>query len=504
MPNPYFVVLSVFLSAAAIADDKVTFNEHTRPILSDNCFACHGSDAAHRKGKLRLDSRLEVSEHASQQAPSKLGLRPGQTISAEDAIRALVTKSANDAAVVVAEALGGDEETFARMMTRKARALGMSRTVYANASGLPDADQLTTARDQATLGRAIQDRFPRQYRYFATPAFVFRRAMRITTAARQSGAHGSRPLYPRVGFNLGSSVAVATPCGCREGAHRAVPRRALRLLIEQRSRRFPAAHRRQRGSQSRGLSANTGARSAVPLLPRRALRAPIDVPSRSAPARKKPRRGQPFAPQAAVLSRQPSRHTEPINRQVKTITVRPARADRDLLRCRAGPAGDVAPPHFAECLVMERPASSGRAPGVLGVLPAEACSPSRPAPTWQSHRGILPCPTACFLASATLAALDHQVGAFQGTEAQERLLEAKSLARTCRQAWPFTVRHQGQPGVYGPLCRLRHTPQAACVLSHDIACMRSKLAVRPILGPGPRIVRGVLLRLAAGRSTSPR
>ena len=84
-------------------------------------------------GKLRLDSRLEVSEHAAQQAPSKLGLIPGQTISVEDAIRALVTKSANDAAAVVAEAIGGDEETFARMMTRKARALGMSRTVYANA-----------------------------------------------------------------------------------------------------------------------------------------------------------------------------------------------------------------------------------------------------------------------------------------------------------------------------------------------------------------------------------
>src|SRR3954467_14091553 len=113
-------------------------------------------------GKFRLDSRLEVSEHAAEQAPSKLGLMPGQTLAVEDAIRALVTKSANDAAVVVAEAIGGDEETFARMMTRKARAPGMSRTVYANASGLPDEDQITTARDQATLGRAIQDRFPRQ------------------------------------------------------------------------------------------------------------------------------------------------------------------------------------------------------------------------------------------------------------------------------------------------------------------------------------------------------
>src|SRR3989440_4080538 len=125
-------------------------------------------------GKLRLDSRLEVSEHAAAQAPSKLGLMPGQTIAVEDAIRALVTKSANDAAVVVAEGIGGDEDSFARMMTRKARALGMSRTVYANASGLPDEDQLTTPRDQATLGRAIQDRFPREYRYFSTPVFVYR------------------------------------------------------------------------------------------------------------------------------------------------------------------------------------------------------------------------------------------------------------------------------------------------------------------------------------------
>ncbi|MFX9600804.1 D-alanyl-D-alanine carboxypeptidase, partial [Acinetobacter baumannii] len=83
-----------------------------------------------------------------------------------------VTRSANDAAVVIAEAIGGDEQEFARQMTRKARALGMSKTVYRNASGLPNDEQITTARDQATLGRAIQDRFPRYYRYFATSTFV--------------------------------------------------------------------------------------------------------------------------------------------------------------------------------------------------------------------------------------------------------------------------------------------------------------------------------------------
>src|SRR3984885_8015940 len=125
-------------------------------------------------GKMKLDTEMDVSEHASEQAPTKLGLRPGQTITVEDAIKGLVTRSANDAAVVIAEAIGGSEDDFAKLMTSKARALGMSRTTYRNASGLPDDDQLTTARDQALLGRPIQERFPRYYRYFQTSSFTFR------------------------------------------------------------------------------------------------------------------------------------------------------------------------------------------------------------------------------------------------------------------------------------------------------------------------------------------
>lgn len=124
-------------------------------------------------GKIRLDSQIPVSEHASEQAPTKLGLKPGQTIEVEDAIRGLVTKSANDAAVAVAEALGGTEQHFAEMMTAKARELGMTHTFYHNASGLPDDEQITTARDEAILGRAIQDRFPRYYHYFSTPSFTW-------------------------------------------------------------------------------------------------------------------------------------------------------------------------------------------------------------------------------------------------------------------------------------------------------------------------------------------
>jgi D-alanyl-D-alanine carboxypeptidase len=161
-------------------------------------------------GKIKLTSELPVSPHAAAQAPSKLALKPGETIRVETAIRAIVTKSANDVAVIVAEALGGDEPGFARMMTAKARALGMKQTTYRNASGLPDDEQITTARDQATLGRAIQDRFPSYYAYFSTRTFEFRgRAMRNHNhlLGRVTGVDGIKTGYIRAsGFNIVTSV----------------------------------------------------------------------------------------------------------------------------------------------------------------------------------------------------------------------------------------------------------------------------------------------------------
>jgi D-alanyl-D-alanine carboxypeptidase len=125
------------------------------------------------RGTLSLDTELKVSARAAAQAPSKIGFRPGGTIEVEDAIKALVTKSANDVASTIAENLAGSEEEFAERMTRKARQLGMTRTVFRNASGLPDREQVTTARDLAILGRAIQDRFPRYYKYFQTRTFHY-------------------------------------------------------------------------------------------------------------------------------------------------------------------------------------------------------------------------------------------------------------------------------------------------------------------------------------------
>ena len=182
------------------------------------------------KGRFNLDSELRVSAHSQSMAPSKLGLRAGQTIEVEDAIKALVTKSANDVAATVAENIGGSEDAFAEMMTRKARQLGMNRTVYKNASGLPDPGQVTTARDLVTLGRAIQDRFPRYYTYFRTPSFSYAGATHRNhnrLMSRVEGMDGIKTGYTRMsGFNLLTSVktegrhVVAVVLGGRSAAAR--------------------------------------------------------------------------------------------------------------------------------------------------------------------------------------------------------------------------------------------------------------------------------------------
>lgn len=161
-------------------------------------------------GAITLDTEMPVSVHASVQEPTKLYVQPGQTLSVKDAILGLVTKSANDAAVVVAEALGGTEPAFALQMTAKARELGMTRTVYRNASGLPDDAQVTTARDQVTLGRAIQARFPRYSTVFATRSFTWRGCKLKNhnhLLGKVAGMDGIKTGYTRASkFNLLTSV----------------------------------------------------------------------------------------------------------------------------------------------------------------------------------------------------------------------------------------------------------------------------------------------------------
>lgn len=125
-------------------------------------------------GKISPNQKFKVSVHASKQSPSKLYLKPGDSISVRDALLALMTKSANDVAVVVAEGLAGTEANFANKMTNKARALGMNSTTFCNASGLPNPNQKTTARDMATLSLAIYKHYPRYYSFFRTKSFYFR------------------------------------------------------------------------------------------------------------------------------------------------------------------------------------------------------------------------------------------------------------------------------------------------------------------------------------------
>jgi D-alanyl-D-alanine carboxypeptidase len=127
---------------------------------------------AMQAGRFTLNTPIRVSAEAASQPPTKLGVPAGGSLSTESAILALVTRSANDIAVAVGEALGGDEESFARMMTQRARSLGMSRTTFRNASGLPDPDQVTTARDMTLLGRRLIQDFPEQYHYFSLTHFA--------------------------------------------------------------------------------------------------------------------------------------------------------------------------------------------------------------------------------------------------------------------------------------------------------------------------------------------
>jgi len=161
-------------------------------------------------GRLKLQQPLSVSARAQAQSPSKLGLKAGATIPAEQAILGLVTRSANDAAVVLAEALAGSEDAFAEKMTARAHALGMSRTQFQNASGLPDSEQRTTARDMATLGLALIRDHPRYYPYFSTKKFVYRgQAIKNHNhlLTRYKGTDGIKTGYTSAsGFNLVASV----------------------------------------------------------------------------------------------------------------------------------------------------------------------------------------------------------------------------------------------------------------------------------------------------------
>jgi D-alanyl-D-alanine carboxypeptidase len=177
------------------------------------------------EGKLSLSQKLSVSRKAASMSPTKLWLKRGQKICVENALLGLVTESANDAAVVIAEALGGSEQFFARMMTQKARQLGMKNTTFYNASGLPHRKQLSTARDMAILSRALLRNFPQYYSYFSKRAFRFRgRTYRNHNKllVTYKGTDGIKTGYTRASkYNLAASAVrhkrriIAVAFGCK-------------------------------------------------------------------------------------------------------------------------------------------------------------------------------------------------------------------------------------------------------------------------------------------------
>jgi D-alanyl-D-alanine carboxypeptidase len=428
-------------------------------------------------GKIKMSTEMPVSAHAAAQAPSKLGLKPGESIQVETAIRAIVTKSANDVAVIVAEALGGDETSFAKLMTAKARALGMMGTTYHNASGLPDDLQYTTARDQATLGRAIHDRFPKYYRYFSTRTFDFRgNAMRNHNhlLGNVTGVDGIKTGYIHAsGFNIVTSVQ-------RGGRH-------IIAVV------FGGNTARARDARVRGLiddTINVAAvkRTAPPIV--EGLETAEIAP---AGAKEKDSK-EPAAPAlrtAVAASPEPEApapgSTDPIKpNAVKTFTVRPGNIrtaslspvpsdSRKLMPAPAtANAANVTNIATVKNDTPALPPPPGAKPGVLGVLHTTAAQVA-------SAGDSGPVPTVAVAAKSHGGGWMIQVGAFpEEKEAKQRLNAAQSKAKDqLGQADPFTERvTKGDKSLYRARFAGLEKDQAETACKHlkrsEIPCMLLK------------------------------
>jgi D-alanyl-D-alanine carboxypeptidase len=189
---------------------SVNADEYRYPASLTKMMTLYMLFEALRDRRLAMTQQVPVSPSAASMSPSKLGLLPGTVITVEQAVLGLVTKSANDAAAALGELMGGDEERFAEMMTLRARALGMTRTTFRNASGLPDWGQVTTARDMALLARHLIQDFPSYYWYFSVPSFVFQGRMVMShqhMLQTYPGADGLKTGYIEAsGFNVVTSA----------------------------------------------------------------------------------------------------------------------------------------------------------------------------------------------------------------------------------------------------------------------------------------------------------
>ncbi|MGE3770672.1 MAG: D-alanyl-D-alanine carboxypeptidase [Bdellovibrionales bacterium] len=208
-PVPKYAALVIDATSGRVLHQE-NANAQRHPASLTKMMTLYMVFAALERGQLSLNQRMYVSSIAAAQPPSKLGLRTGNRLRVEDAILGLVTQSANDAAVVLAEELGGSEARFAVMMTETARKLGMNSTVFKNASGLPNKQQVTTARDMAKLGLALLRHYPQYYPYFSTAGFNYEGGYHNNhnrLMSRYSGMDGIKTGFISAsGFNLVASA----------------------------------------------------------------------------------------------------------------------------------------------------------------------------------------------------------------------------------------------------------------------------------------------------------
>jgi D-alanyl-D-alanine carboxypeptidase len=421
------------------------------------------------QGRLRTDTRILISENAAATAPSKLGLEAGATITVGDAIRALITKSANDISVAIAEHLAGDEAAFAEAMTRKAVELGLRNTVFRNAHGLPDARQTTTARDMALLGMRLYDHFPIQSRLFALRNFTFAgRTHRNhnTMLDNFAGMEGLKTGYTRqAGFNLVASVrrdgrhVIATVMG---GDTAAARNARMRVLLNRALPRASTVKTRKptappfRSAPPPAVAERKRREPATPAVAEPRLVEPVRVAKRPYPADTRgrgPAWGStvryaapiPGATSTAALVA-PSRpldpppalrpaiaETVPAAAPIRVATVRS-------LDIRTGATTTAAPP----------PSGLARPPSTLQAQAqrlAEATDASSPYRTWApaglggpvASAAAATVPSGPSQASGRAGGVDLQVGAFAAEgEARDRLEAARQRSAALRQAATIT------------------------------------------------------------------
>ena len=389
------------------------------------------------QGKIKLNTEMTASAHAATQAPSKLGLMPGQTIDVETAIRAIVTKSANDVAVIVAETLAGEETEFAKLMTAKAHALGMKQTTYRNASGLPDDQQTTSALDQAILGRAIQDRFPKYYPYFSTRTFAFHgKVVRNHNhlLGNVDGVDGIKTGYIHdSGFNIVTSVRrgnrhiVAVVFGGRTAEARDARMRSMidnNINVAALKRSAPPVVEGWETAETRGKDASEAKpakEDAKPAKEKVLAAAPMPQHAEPALGSTDPIKPNTVKTIAVQFSNMRTASLSPLPSDSRKLLPAPATASPTNVTNIAIVKKDAPPPPAAK-------------PGVLGVMPTKLASTSD---------SVLPVAAAAEPAAKPRSSgWMIQVGAFPDeTEAKQRLNAAQDKAKDqLGQADPFTER----------------------------------------------------------------